>query len=68
MIEEEKITVSLNQEEVQNILDAYGKDLKYIEQLEERINKSLEYIKENSFYLELPSIQEKLIEILKGVE
>ncbi len=34
MNKEEKIEISVNQEDVQNIIDCYEKDIKYIKQLE----------------------------------
>lgn len=33
----------------------------------QRIDKAIKYIKENNYYLDLPSFQQELIEILKGV-
>lgn len=38
MSEEEKITISVNQEDVQNIINAYEKDIKLIEQLQQENN------------------------------
>ena len=32
---EEKITISVNQEDVQNIINCYEKDIKYIKQLQQ---------------------------------
>lgn len=40
-MKEEKITISVNQEDVQNIINCYEKDIEYIKQLEEE-NKSLQ--------------------------
>lgn len=40
MNEEEKITISVNEEDVQNIINAYEKDIEYINQLEKE-NKEL---------------------------
>ena len=34
MNKEEKITISVNEEDVQNIINAYEKDIEYINQLE----------------------------------
>ena len=53
MNKEEKITISVNEEDVQNIINAYEKDIEYINQLEkenqkykEVINKLIEYLQE----------------------
>ena len=62
----EKIDITVNQEDVQNIIDCYEKDIELIEKLKERIDKAIEYIDEYRFDLELPSRQEELLEILKG--
>ena len=40
MNKEEKITISVNEEDVQNIINAYEKDIEYINQLEKE-NKQL---------------------------
>ena len=40
-MKEEKIKISVNQEDVQNIINCYEKDIEYIKQLEEE-NKSLQ--------------------------
>ena len=40
MNKEEKITISVNEEDVQNIINAYEKDVEYIKQLEKE-NKQL---------------------------
>ena len=52
MNKEEKITISVNEEDVQNIINAYEKDIEYInqlekenEQLKDNWNKLKEYIK-----------------------
>ena len=51
MNKEEKITISVNEEDVQNIINAYEKDIEYINQLEKEnqelkdiIGKTIEYI------------------------
>ena len=49
MNKEERFVISVNQEDVQNIIDCYEKDIKYIKELEQRIDKAIEYI-ENSYY------------------
>ena len=68
-MEEEKIEISLNQEDVQNIINAYEKDLKYIEQLEQIIREAREYAEKEMFYClasgdNITVYIEKLIEIL----
>ena len=52
MSEEEKIKISVNEEDIQNLINCYEKDIEYIMQLEkenkelqERIHKAIEYIK-----------------------
>ena len=40
-MKEEKIKISVNQEDVQNIINCYEKDIEHIKQLEEE-NKTLE--------------------------
>lgn len=35
----EKIEISVNQEDVQNIIDCYEKDIEYIKQLETKVNQ-----------------------------
>ena len=55
MNKEEKITISVNEEDVQNIINAYEKDIEYINQLEkenqelkDRIDKAIEYIEKDT--------------------
>ena len=45
MTKEEKITISVNEEDVQNIINAYEKDIEYIKQLEKENKKYKEVIK-----------------------
>lgn len=52
MSEEEKIKISVNDEDIQNLINCYEKDIEYIKKIEkenqklkERINKTIEYIK-----------------------
>ena len=54
MNKEEKITISVNEEDVQNIINAYEKDIEYINQLEkenqkykEVFDKAIEFINNN---------------------
>ena len=44
MNKEEKITISVNEEDVQNIINAYEKDIEYINQLEKENKKYKEVI------------------------
>ena len=46
MNKEEKITISVNEEDVQNIINAYEKDIEYINQLEKENQKYKEVIDE----------------------
>ena len=90
MNEEEKIKISVNEEDIQNLINCYKKDIEYIMQLEkenkelqERINKAIEYIKiyrsyqknDNKDYLKGREIGcldicqvDELLDILKEVE
>ena len=54
MNKEEKITISVNEEDVQNIINAYEEDIEYINQLEkenkkykEAIDKAIEFTNKN---------------------
>ena len=54
MNKEDKITISVNEEDVQNIINAYEKDIEYInqlekenEQLKEVIDKAIEFTNKN---------------------
>ena len=64
----EKITISVNEEDVQNIINAYEKDIEYIKQLEkenkqlkEIIDKAIEYMKDFIFEPLLTNEDRKLI-------
>lgn len=55
MNKKEKITISVNEEDVQNIINAYEKDIEYINQLEKEnkelkdiIGKTIEYIEKDT--------------------
>ena len=55
MNKEEKITISVNEEDVQNIINSYEKDIEYINQLEKEnqelkdiIGKTIEYIEKDT--------------------
>lgn len=43
---EERFEISVNQEDVQNIINCYEKDIKYIERLEDNWNKLKEWLEE----------------------
>lgn len=73
MSEEEKIKISVNEEDIQNLINCYKKDIEYIMQLEkenkelkERINKAIEYI--NSQSPDAGVSGKHIKEILKEVE
>ena len=58
MSEEEKIKISVNEEDIQNLINCYKKDIEYIMQLEkenkkykEVIDKAIEYLRSN--YIEV---------------
>lgn len=76
MSKEKKIKISVNEEDVQNLIDCYEKDIEYIKQLEkeneelkEKINKAIEYIEKQSykcmFDLRMDELEE-LLNILRG--
>ena len=46
MNEEEKITISVNEEDVQNLINCYEKDIKYIKQLEQERDKYKSIVEE----------------------
>ena len=46
MNKEEKIEISVNQEDVQNIIDCYEKDIEYITKLENNWNELKEWLEE----------------------
>lgn len=61
-MKEEKIKISVNQEDVQNIINCYEKDIERIKQLEEIIKEAREYIKEHiRIDDEYPTYMEMLI-------
>jgi seryl-tRNA synthetase len=51
MNEEEKITISVNEEDVQNLINCYEKDIKYIKQLEQERDKYKSIVEELKKYL-----------------
>lgn len=53
MNKEEKITISVNEEDVQNIINAYEKDIEYINQLEKENQKYKEVINKLSSQIKL---------------
>ena len=71
-MKEKKIKISVNEEDVQNIINCYEKDIEYIKKLEkeneefkERINKAIEYIKQCEEYEDCCNGDE-IIWILRG--
>ena len=54
---EDKFEISVNQEDVQNIINCYEKDIKYIEQLKDNWNKLKEYISNNNRYFEKEDLE-----------
>ena len=46
MNEEEKITISVNEEDVQNLINCYEKDIKYIKQLKQERDKYKSIVEE----------------------
>ena len=79
MNKEEKITISVNEEDVQNIINAYEKDIEYINQLEkenkkykEVIDEAIEWVKDWTHgandWFEEDSKPSELLDILKEVE
>lgn len=70
MNKEEKITISVNEEDVQNIINAYEKDIEYINQLEkenqelkDNWNKLKEYCKNNYYGTTTIGILDKMQEL-----
>lgn len=49
---EEKIEISVNEEDVQNIINCYEKDIKYIEQLEHNWNGLKKWLEEEIYKIE----------------
>ena len=78
MNKEEKTTISVNEEDVQNIINAYEKDIEYINQLEkenkkykEVIDEAIEWVKDWTHgandWFEEDSKPSELLDILKEV-
>lgn len=73
MNKEEKIIISVNEEDVQNIINAYEKDIEYIQQLEKELEQLKEIEKEHQRIngelrvenKELKGRIDKAVEILK---
>ena len=74
MNKEEKITISVNEEDVQNIINAYEKDIEYINQLEKENKKYKEVIDEaiDKLYCWGEALdaefQKQMLDILKEAE
>lgn len=54
-MKEEKIKISVNQEDVQNIINCYEKDIERIKQLEEVIKEAREYMNSEEFFIKMNS-------------
>ena len=69
MNKEEKTTISVNEEDVQNIINAYEKDIEYINQLEKE-NQELKEINEEHKKLngELREENKKYKEVIEKLE
>lgn len=52
MNEEEKIEISLNEEDVQNIINCYEKDIEYIKQLEQENQQLNQLLKDKGFIID----------------
>lgn len=52
MTEEEKIKISVNEEDIQNLINCYKKDIEYIMQLEKENKKYKEVIDKLKRYIE----------------
>ena len=75
MNKEEKITISVNEEDVQNIINAYGKDIEYInqlekenEQLKDNWNKLKEYINKRNETLYWTNIYDDILGKMQEIE
>ena len=68
MNKEEKIEISVNQEDVQNIIDCYEKDIKYITKLENNWNELKKYVQEELRDAEDDFAQEDFIKILDKMQ
>ena len=74
MNKEEKITISVNEEDVQNIINSYEKDIEYINQLEKENKKYKEVIDEaiDKLYCWGEALdaefQKQMLDILKEVK
>ena len=71
MNKEEKITISVNEEDVQNIINAYEKDIEYINQLEkenQELKKQLEYLRSGEYLNQLKFERNMLEDIVQNSE
>ena len=79
MNKEEKIEISVNQEDVQNIIDCYEKDIEYIKKLENNWNELKEWLNDYlnrefpdnvdlKLYMFCEMVMEKMQEIEGGVD
>jgi esterase/lipase len=66
---DKRFYVELSQQDVQDIINAYEKDIKKLNKLQNRIDKAIEYIKEQTKQINFEN--DKLVDILdilKGKE
>lgn len=73
MNKEEKITISVNEEDVQNIINAYEKDIKYINQLEKENQRLKEIEKEHQringcLHLEIKELKDRIDKVIEYIE
>ena len=75
MNKEEKTTISVNEEDVQNIINAYEKDIEYInqlekenEQLKDNWNKLKEYINKRNKTLYWTNIYDDILGKMQEIE
>ena len=73
MNKEEKITISVNEEDVQNIINAYEKDIEYINQLEKENQRLKEIEKEHQkmngcLHLEIEELKDRIDKAIEYIE
>ena len=71
MNNEEKITISVNEEDIQNIINAYEKDIEYINQLEkenQELKKIVELYSKSLYNAELTKYKEVINKAIEWVK
>ena len=71
MNKEEKITISVNEEDIQNIINAYEKDIEYINQLEkenQELKKIVELYSKSLYNAELTKYKEVIEKAIEWVK